>query len=94
MQGLVLQWGDEKFLVCLHSQWKDTRTYFMKTPPLLHIPFFEFCPTTPPPPQCHLQAPPQLFFLLPCFFSLMGDHTTFVAVFYLMDLPMSSLATP
>ena len=49
MQGLVLQWGDEKFLVCLHSQWKDTRTYFMKTPPLLHIPFFEFCPTTPPP---------------------------------------------
>ena len=65
MQGLVLQWGDEKFLVCLHSQWKDTRTYFMKTPPLLHIPFFEFCPTTPPPPNVTSKPHPNCSFCCP-----------------------------
>ena len=34
--------------------------------------------------SCHLQPPPSLFFLLPCFFSWMGDNTTFDVLFYLM----------
>ena len=52
--------------------------------PILPFPLFQML-STPPPPQfpCHLQPPPTLFFLLSCFFSWMGDPTTFDVLFYL-----------
>ena len=60
----------------------------MKTPlcclPPLPSSFFKFCPTPSPRIPCHLQPPPQLFFLLSCFFGWMGDHATFDMLFYLM----------
>ena len=56
-----------------------TSLYCLPTPS-----FFKFCPIPSPQLTCHLQPPPQLFFLLSCFFGWMGDHTTFDVLFYLM----------
>ena len=50
-----------------------------------------YCSPTPlfqilfplPPFPCHLQPPPPLLFLLPCFFGWMGDRTTFDVLSYL-----------
>ena len=57
----------------------------MKTPYIAYpLSFFKFCPTPSPLLPCHLQPPPQLFFLLSCFFDWLGDHATFDVLFYLM----------
>ena len=65
--------GDGKFLKSLYN-WQRN---FMKTL-LLPTPLFSnFVHIPSPPLSCHLQPPPQMFFLLPCFFGWMGDHATF-----------------
>ena len=83
--GLVLFWGDGKFLVSLHSWQRGSNPLFYENP-LYCLPpsFFKFCPTPSPPLPCHLQPPPQLFFRLSCFFGWMGYHATLDVLFYLM----------
>ena len=53
---------------------------------IAYPPFFLILSTSPPPLSCHLQQPPQMFFLLPCFFGWMGDHATFDVLFCLGTL--------
>ena len=45
------------------------------------------------PPFLLSPTPSPLFFLLFCFFGWISDYTTFVVLFYLMDLRVSSLGT-
>ena len=78
--GWFYNGGDEKFFVSLLS-WQTGS--ILPTPPPPSS-FFKFCPTPSPLLPCHLQPPPQLFFLLSCFFGWMGDHATFDVLFYLM----------
>ena len=59
---------------------------FYEDPPTLPTPphFSNFVThPSPPPLPCHLQPPPTLIFLLPCFFGWIGDHATFDVLFYL-----------
>ena len=56
------------------------RPLLLLTPPSS----FKFCPTPSPLLPCHLQSPPQLFFLLSCFFGWLSDHATFDVLIYLM----------
>ena len=50
---------------------------FYEDPTMLPIPPFSNVVHSSPQLPCHIQLPPPLFFLLSCFFSGMGDHTTF-----------------
>ena len=73
----------EIFKVSLHSWQRGANPLILwKLPYIAYTSFFKCCqaPHPSPPPHklpCHLQSPPPLFFLLSCFFSGMGDHTTF-----------------
>ena len=71
-----------KFLVSLHSWQRGSNSPFLWRPSYVTYP--KLCPTPSPPLPCHLQPPPQLFFLLSCFFGWMGDHATFDVLFYLI----------
>ena len=65
------------FKVCWHSWQRVANPLFLWRPSYIaYPPFLKCCPPTHPQHLCHLQSPPPLFFLLPCFFSWMGDHTT------------------
>ena len=50
---------------------------FYEDPTMLPSPPFSNVVHPSPQLPCHIQLPPPLFFLLSCFFSGMGDHTTF-----------------
>ena len=70
---------------------------FMKyedSPILLTPLLFQILSNHLSPTPCHLQPPPQLFFLLSCFFGWMGDHASFDVLFYYnMNLHITSLGT-
>ena len=87
--------GWEIFEVLLHSWQRGANPLILWRPPYIaYLPFFKCCPPPPTQLSCHLQLPPPLFFLLSCFFSWMGDHTTFDVLFHdNIDLHMSSLGS-
>ena len=72
--------------VLIRQFYEDPTLISRTSPPF----FFQILanPTPPPPPPlpCHLQPPPQRFFLLSCFFGWMGDHVTFDKLLYLMNM--------
>ena len=65
--------------------------YSMKKPPILPIFPFQFF-SNPLAFPCRLQPLTQMFFLFPCFFGWMDDHTT-ILLNDIMDLLMSRYGT-
>ena len=71
------------FKASLYCWQRGANPLILWRPPILHfLPFSNV--VHPPKLPCHLQLSPPLSFLLPCFLSWMGDHTTFEVLFYLM----------
>ena len=75
-----------KFLKSLYNWQRGANPLFYEDPLIAYPPFFLILSPSPSPHSCHLQPPPQMFFLLPCFFGWMGDHATFDVLFCLGTL--------
>ena len=82
MGFIIGKW--ETFKVSVHSWQRGANPLILWRPPYIaYPPIFKCCPASHPQLPCHFQPPPSLSFLLSCFFSWMGDHTTFDVLFYL-----------